>query len=83
MPIMNGLQATKKILELYEQKKKEDFSLKPPIVVALTANDTKSERERCTASGMTVFLSKPPDPTELNTVLVNIFGKDKINTNKC
>lgn len=82
MPIMNGLQATKKILALYEQKRKENETFQPPIIVALTANDTKEERDRCAQSGMTVFLSKPPDPAELDRVLLKIFGEDRLNLNK-
>lgn len=54
MPIMNGMQSAKKIRE---------FSSVP--IIALTANSTKQEQERCLGIGMNDYLSKPFKPQEL------------------
>lgn len=54
MPVMNGLEAAKKIRE---------FSQVP--IIALTANSTKQEQEKCIDVGMNDYLSKPFKPNEL------------------
>ncbi|MBI1225469.1 MAG: response regulator [Bacteroidetes bacterium] len=54
MPVMNGIDAAKKIRE---------FSQVP--IIALTANSTKQEQEKCLEIGMNDYLSKPFKPTEL------------------
>ncbi|NLR68137.1 PAS domain S-box protein [Chitinophaga varians] len=51
MPEMNGYDATRRIRELFPEKHTP--------VIALTAGNTKGERERCHAAGMDDFLSKP------------------------
>ena len=51
MPIMDGLCATKRLREM---------QFKNPIV-ALTANNTKQEYDRCLAEGCNEFLGKPID----------------------
>ncbi len=53
MPVMNGLDATKKIREI-----EEDSGRHVPII-ALTANVMPGDRDRCLAAGMDDFLSKP------------------------
>lgn len=54
MPIMDGIEATKKILSYYTTQNQ-----KAPVIFALTANATKEDIERCLASGMSHFISKP------------------------
>lgn len=51
MPLMDGFAATKKIIEEYGTRK--------PKIVALTASIMKEDIDRCTASGMDGFMSKP------------------------
>ncbi len=54
MPIMDGIQATKKIRET----ENEDNILPTPII-AITANALAGDREHCLASGMDEYISKP------------------------
>lgn len=52
MPNMDGLEATKRILN--------DSFLEPkPIIIALTANVMEEDRENCFAAGMSQFIGKP------------------------
>ncbi|MDR1672307.1 MAG: response regulator [Bacteroidales bacterium] len=54
MPIMDGLQATKKIRELEVAE-----HLEPTPIIAITANALAGDREHCLASGMDEYISKP------------------------
>ena len=66
MPNMNGIEATKNILE-YEKKNKQ----KHTPIVALTANALKGDRERFLECGMDEYLTKPLEKTKL----INILNK--------
>ncbi len=57
MPNMDGLEATQKIRAL------EAFKSLP--IVAITANVTKEEREKCLAAGMDDFIGKPIESEQL------------------
>lgn len=71
MPVMDGLQATRKI-RLSENNKGHT-----PIV-AVTAGGPDSSRERCLASGMDDYMNKPVSIDELRRVLQewSIVGPD-------
>lgn len=62
MPEMDGCKATE-LLRSIEQGKRHT------VVIALTANDTTSDRENCLAAGMDDFISKPLLPHELERAL--------------
>ena len=64
MPNMNGIEATKHILE-YE--KQNDLTHTP--IIALTANALKGDRERFLEAGMDEYLSKPVNKAQLHEVL--------------
>ena len=64
MPIMDGVEATHKILE-HEKSEK----LKHIPVVALTANALQGDRERFLAEGLDEYISKPIKMTELLYIL--------------
>ena len=64
MPNMNGIEATKQILE-YE---KQNNLIHTPII-ALTANALKGDRERFLNAGMDEYITKPVDKEKLNNVL--------------
>ncbi len=63
MPEMDGLEATVAIRE------REKVSGLHQPVVALTAHAMKGDREKCLASGMDGYLSKPIRPQELDNIL--------------
>ncbi|MBC9933169.1 PAS domain-containing hybrid sensor histidine kinase/response regulator [Chitinophaga qingshengii] len=67
MPEMNGYDATRHI--------REQFPGKHTPVIALTAGNTKGERERCLAAGMDDFLSKPFVEEDILN-LVNKWGNN-------
>ncbi|MFT5756463.1 MAG: signal transduction histidine kinase/CheY-like chemotaxis protein [Alteromonadaceae bacterium] len=61
MPVMDGISATKKIVEKYGNKR--------PTIVAMTANVFQEDRDRCITAGMNDFIAKPIDIAELVRVL--------------
>ncbi len=64
MPIMDGLDATKAIVQ----------SIKPgqrmPIIVAMTAYAMDGDREKCEAAGMVDYLSKPVTIDDIRRLLI-------------
>ena len=64
MPVMNGTEATKRILEI---EKKEALEHVP--IVALTANALKGDREYFLCAGMDDYLSKPVDRASFDLIL--------------
>jgi signal transduction histidine kinase/CheY-like chemotaxis protein/HPt (histidine-containing phosphotransfer) domain-containing protein len=61
MPILDGLEATRLI------RISKPSSELP--IIAMTANATKRERERCLSSGMDDFIAKPIQPKKINNLL--------------
>ncbi len=64
MPVMDGVEATKEILE-YE----EDDNIPHIPIIALTANALKGDRERFLSEGMDEYITKPLEATELLYIL--------------
>jgi signal transduction histidine kinase/DNA-binding response OmpR family regulator len=60
MPVMDGLEATKKIRQLQE---------KQPVIIATTANAMLEDRQMCLQAGMDDYVSKPINIEELVRVL--------------
>lgn len=61
MPIMDGITATKKIIELYPEER--------PKIVAVTANVLQEDRDQCFEAGMDDFLAKPINNNLLLSIL--------------
>ncbi len=70
MPVMGGLEATKKIRQL------ESGASYIPII-AVTANAMESDKESCIAAGMDDFITKPLDKVELTKKIRYWLVKDQ------
>ncbi|MEA3491087.1 MAG: ATP-binding protein [Campylobacterota bacterium] len=68
MPVMDGVEATHKILEYEEQN-----NLPHTPIVALTANNIKGDRERLMSEGMDEFLPKPIELKKIESMLKEYF----------
>lgn len=68
MPEMDGLTATKEIVKRYGQDR--------PIIVAMTANVLKKDREDCAEVGMDDFIPKPLLITELVRALSTRYERN-------
>ena len=71
MPEMDGLQATRMIRKYLEVQ---------PLIIAMTANAMKEDREECLNAGMDDFLSKPVKLEDIVTMLSK--SSDKITAKK-
>jgi CheY-like chemotaxis protein len=67
MPVMGGLEATKAIRERERETSRGRLR-----IVAMTAHAMSGDRERCLASGMDGYLSKP---TESRTLFAEVEGE--------
>ena len=72
MPVMGGMEATKKIRE-YEQK-----TGKRTPIVAMTAHAMKGDQERCIEGGMDGYLSKPVRVDVLRSEIQRLAKGEKI-----
>jgi PAS domain S-box-containing protein len=62
MPEMDGLEATRKLVQLYAPEKR-------PIIIAMTANAMQGDREECLEAGMDDYIPKPMRIDELPDML--------------
>ena len=69
MPVMDGIQATKKIRETEVEKQ-----IIPTPIIAITANALAGDREHCLASGMDEYISKPFQVEVLVTKMKNMLS---------
>ncbi|MEI6894757.1 MAG: response regulator [Colwellia sp.] len=77
MPEMDGYQATKAI----RQGEAGDEN-KAIIIIAMTANAMKGDKEKCLASGMTGYLSKPIEPVKIKEKLKQYFEPSWLSESK-
>ena len=76
MPEMDGFEATKRIRQLEAEKALPHLTRHPIPIVAMTAHAMKGDRERCLASGMDGYVSKPIRVSELQSAIAQFFGDD-------
>ena len=75
MPIINGFEASRKIIDLVHKKK-----IPPLHILALTANTSNKDIDECKESGMEGFLAKPVSKQHLKEKIQEIL-KIKIHEN--
>jgi signal transduction histidine kinase/DNA-binding response OmpR family regulator len=68
MPVMDGLEATAII------RQGEQTSGRRIPIIAMTAAAMKGDRERCLEVGMDAYVSKPIDPGELQTAIIDLMA---------
>lgn len=71
MPVMDGFTATKKI-----RKEERERNMEQTPIIALTANISQSDKDKCFKAGMDDFLSKPIQK-ELVEKIIDKWTKDK------
>ena len=67
MPVLDGLEATRAIKELYGAAGNSGHAMPP--IIAVTANAFDEDRRRCLEAGMDDYLAKPFTREELQAVL--------------
>ncbi|WP_051434726.1 response regulator [Desulfonatronum lacustre] len=67
LPVMDGLEATKKIRASTSNSAKKSIP-----IIAMTAIDKRGEREKCLQAGMNAYLEKPVRMADLQRELENI-----------
>jgi CheY-like chemotaxis protein len=69
MPEMDGLTATREIRHQYPQ------APEGPVIIAMTANALKGDRERCLDAGMDDYISKPIKKENIREAILRWFGE--------
>ncbi len=69
MPVMDGLEATRRIRQLPEGRGNVP-------IIGLTANAFSSDREACIEAGMNAFLPKPVNRHKLESILVDWLPRE-------
>jgi PAS domain S-box len=77
MPVLDGVEATKKIRTLPQFKEVADIP-----IVALTAYALRGDREKFLAQGMSGYLSKPVELDALTKLLSGIFAEAALSQRK-
>ena len=65
MPVLDGYETTKAIRQL------ENQSSRHTVIIALTANAFKEDRDRCLEVGMDDYLTKPVRKEQLNEIIIH------------
>ena len=71
MPRKDGIQASVDLFEIYPHQKDR------PTIIALTANATAGDKEKCMNAGMTSHIPKPILPDELARALKSVVPLKK------
>jgi two-component system sensor histidine kinase/response regulator len=71
MPVWDGFEAAAAI-----RRHEQEFGLPRIPIIAMTANATRADRERCLNSGMDDYVMKPYLPHELKEVMDGWLARD-------
>ncbi len=70
MPILDGYEASREIKAMIK-----DGIIRPLKIIAVTANVSNTDQERCLKNGMDYFLTKPVEKEILRDLLLDVIGK--------
>jgi CheY-like chemotaxis protein len=73
MPTMDGLEASRLIRAHEAELTKRDGKPHHTLIIALTANDDRSDRDSCRKAGMDGFISKPLDIKTVDGTIREIY----------
>ena len=73
MPVMNGLDATKKLRELYDENNLENTYR--PTIIGVTAHALKDDKSECLNAGMDDYMPKPISPKKLGEKIKHWLSK--------
>ncbi|HSY48201.1 MAG TPA: PAS domain S-box protein [Thermoanaerobaculia bacterium] len=76
MPELDGYETSTRIRQLEQERAAGLGSQRPLHIVAMTANAMKGDREKCLATGMNDYLSKPVSTAELKRALDQWCGEN-------
>ena len=68
MPVMDGLEATRRIAHLGHEARR-------PMVIGMTANAVEGFRQTCLEAGMIDYISKPVEPEALKAILLRALDE--------
>lgn len=75
MPRLDGIGATEELIRQYPE------AAARPVIIALTANATSTDKEKCLAAGMNGHCAKPILPDELSRTLSSVHRRPSIDHN--
>jgi len=75
MPVMDGYAATRKIRELEKQDAEIKGETAHRLIIAMTANTMKGDKEKCLMAGMDDFIGKPVSLGEIKAILGKYLTK--------
>lgn len=71
MPEMDGIEATEKI--------RANQAIEQPVIIAMTANAMKEDKEKCLQAGMDDYISKPVKVDTLRSIMQKWFPLEETN----
>ena len=78
MPRMDGLEATRAIRNMERQRRAAGETIQPVPIVALTANASGADRQRCLEAGMNAYQGKPFVERELLQTIVELLSDNPV-----
>ena len=75
MPVMDGIEAAKLILESQAWLVQHGFDLPRVKIATVSAYTDELTRQRCIDAGITEYLTKPINAEELKTFFESVYGQ--------